>query len=268
MTTGPGLSRRRLIAASAAGLGAAAAAPAVVSGAARAASPGARAAGLADAVFAAFRTHRVVGLGEVHGLQEHHDALATVLADPRLPQVVDAVLVEFGNALHQDTLDRFTAGAPVDNPELRRVWRDTTQSPLATWDPPVYEQVYRTVRPVNRRRPGHPRIRVLAGDPPIDWSQVSTRSQLEAFMLQRDTHAATVLEREVLARGGRALVCYGAGHLLHRNSVIERQAGERMYTIATLAPLAGDPGGLAARLARYPGGTVIPTARGWLGEFD
>jgi hypothetical protein len=262
MTDRPGLSRRRLLAASAAVPALVPLLPAV----ARATTPSAGRAGggaLADAVFAAFRTHRVVGLGEVHGLQEHHDALAAVLTDPRLPEVVGAVLVEFGNALHQDTVDRFTAGAPVDSPELRRVWRDTTQSPLATWDAPVYEQVYRTVRAVNRRLPAARRIRVLAGDPPLDWSRITTRDQLNPYLLRRQAHLAEVLEREVLARGRRALVCYGAGHLFHGGSGIEG-----MYVIATLAPLAGDPGGLMARLSRYPRGAVVPAAGGWLGSFD
>jgi hypothetical protein len=156
----------------------------------------------------------------------------------------------------------------VENPELRRVWRDTTQSPLSTWDAPVYEQVFRTVRAVNRLLPADRRIRVLAGDPPIDWSRITTRDELGPYLMQRQAHLASVLASEVLARGRRALVCYGAGHLSHRDSTIERATGERMHVIATLAPLAGDPGGLMARLSRYPRGTVVPADRGWLGSFD
>jgi hypothetical protein len=219
-------------------------------------------------VFAAFRTHRLVGIGEVHGLQEHHDAVAAVLADPRLPGAVGAVVVEFGNALHQDTLDSFMAGAAVDNPALRRVWRDTTQSPLSTWDAPVYEQVFRTLRAVNRRLPAAGRIRVLAGDPPIDWAKVTTPDQVRAYLAQREAHAAEVVRGEALAGGRRALVLYGAQHLFHPHNAIEQAAGERMHVIATLAPLAGDPGGLAARLSRYPRGAVVPAGRGWLGGFD
>ena len=63
------------------------------------------ASGLADAVLEAFKTHRLVGLGEIHGLQNHGDALALLLADPRLPGVVDDIVVEFGNALYQHTID-------------------------------------------------------------------------------------------------------------------------------------------------------------------
>jgi hypothetical protein len=80
-------------------------------------------------VLAAFQTHRLVGLGESHGLQNHGDALALLLSDPRLPGVVDDIVVEFGNALYQDTVDAFIAGQPVNDADLCAVWRNTTSSP-------------------------------------------------------------------------------------------------------------------------------------------
>src|SRR5262245_66063698 len=83
---------------------------------------------LADAVLAAFERHRIVAIGEIHGQQEHHDALQVMLADPRLPEVLDDIVVEFGNALYQPTVDRFVAGPAVQNIDLRLVWRNTTQS--------------------------------------------------------------------------------------------------------------------------------------------
>jgi hypothetical protein len=190
------------------------------------------------------------------------------------------VVVEFGNARYQRTVDRFTAGGAVEDVDLRLVWRDTTQSPLGTWDQPVFEQFYRTVRGVNRPLPAGQRIRVLLGDPPIDWPAVTTRDQLAAFQVRRDTHAASVVQREVLAAGRRALICYGAQHVLHAPSagsalspgglvgLVEQQTGVRAHVIATLVPLAGDPGGLGARLAATPPGTVIPTTGTWLGSFD
>jgi hypothetical protein len=55
--------------------------------------------GLADAILEAFKSHRLVGLGEIHGLQTHGDALTLLLSDPRLPEVVDDIAVQFGNAL-------------------------------------------------------------------------------------------------------------------------------------------------------------------------
>ena len=38
---------------------------------------------LAGTVLEAFTRHRLVGTGESHGLQNHHDALQMLLTDPR-----------------------------------------------------------------------------------------------------------------------------------------------------------------------------------------
>jgi hypothetical protein len=223
----------------------------------------------ADAVLAAFQRHRIVAVGETHGQQEHGDAQQMLLADPRLPQVVDDIVVEFGNALYQSTMDRFVAGAAVNNPELRQVWRNITQSPGATGDQPIREQFFRTVRAVNWTLPPDQRIRVLLGDPPIDWSQITTQDQVQAFLAQRDTHMTSVVEREVLAKGRRALIFYGSGHVTHSPApgqntghgipLIEAQTGQRVYVIVA---------GSHPRLASYPRRTVIPCAGTWLESTD
>jgi hypothetical protein len=282
----PGMTRRTFINAGAAGLGAAsvAALAADCTGTGREAGGAGRGSsaatgggppagrGLADTVLEAFQTHRLVGLGEAHNLQNHHDALTLLLTDLRLPGAVNDIVVEFGNALYQDTIDRFISGQPVDNADLRLVWRNTTQSPLATWDEPVYEQFFRTVRAVNAPLPPSKQIHVLLGDPPLDWPRITSFEQLRAIAgPQRDTHAASVVETQVLSNGHRALLCYGTGHLTHGGSLaglIERRTGQRPYLIADFVPLAGDPGGLARKFSRYSRDTVIPTAGTWLGSVD
>jgi hypothetical protein len=282
----PGMSRRTFINAGVTGLGAASVAALAAGcagtgreaggtglGSSAAIGGGAPAGhGLADTVLEAFQTHRLVGLGEVHNLQNHHDALTLLLSDPRLPAVLDDIVVEFGNARYQNTIDQFISGQPVDNADLRLVWRNTTQSPLATWDEPVYEQFFRTVRTVNAPLPPGRQIRVLLGDPPLDWSKITSFDQLRAVAgPQRDIHAASVVETQVLSKGHRALLCYGLDHLTHGGSLaglIERRTGQRPYLIADFLPLAGDPGGLARKFSRYPRDTVIPTAGTWLGSVD
>jgi hypothetical protein len=268
-----GSTRRRFLSASAAGLGAISVAGLADSGRARAQAAGATPATgqLVDVVLEALTTHQLVGIGEAEGLQNHHDVLQALITDPRLPELVNDIVVEFGNARYQNTIDRFIAGHPVDNAQLRQVWRNTTQSPLNTWDSPVYEQFYRTVRAANWTLPAAKQMRVLLGDPPIDWSKIRNLSQLRGFGSQRDTHAASVVKTEVLDKNRRALICYGWGHLVHGGSLvglIERQTNERVYTIVDLVPLAGDPGGLASTLAAYPRNSVIPTAGTWLGALD
>ncbi len=58
----------------------------------------------------------------------------------------------------------------MDVASLRRIWQNTT-IPGVTWDVPVYEAFYREVRDVNASLPPHQRIRVLLGDPPVDWDR-------------------------------------------------------------------------------------------------
>jgi hypothetical protein len=225
---------------------------------------------LADAVLAAFERHRIVAVGETHGQQEHGDAQQMLLADPRLPQVVDDIVVgDFGNALYQATMDRFVADPAVNNPELRLVWRNSPASPAATGDEPIREQFYRTVRAVNWALRPEQRIRVLLAEPPIDWSRITTNDQVQAFLDQRDTHMASVMEREVLAKGRRALFFAGSGHVMHSPTpgqneghavpIIEEQTSERIYVIVA---------GSHPRLASYPRRTVIPCAGTWLESAD
>jgi hypothetical protein len=254
-----GWSRRGLLAGAAATAGVAA----VGTGSAAGGTTGQ---GLADAVVAAFRRHRIVAVGEVHGQQEHHDALLTLLLDPRLPGVVDDIVVEFGNALYQPTIDRFVAGPAVEDRDLRLVWRNTTQSPVATWDAPMYEQFYRAVRAANWPLPEAAKLRVLLGDPPLDWSRV--RNQDDVASLDRDGHLASVVRTQVLDRGRRALICYGSNHLKHTPpgaqgggglAQVERETGERAYVILS----GGHP-----RLASSPRRRVLPAAGTWLASAD
>jgi hypothetical protein len=227
---------------------------------------------LIEAVLAAFQAHRVVAIGDAHACQEVHDLLLTMLSDPRLYGAASDLIVEFGNASCQDTLDKFIlAGEPVSDARLRLVWRDTTQSPNIVVDSPVYEQVYRRVRAVNWTLPADRKIRVLAGDPPFDWSEVTSASQVP--FPQRDTYPAS-LAVQSLARGRRVLLIYGSMHLLRRpqgrtlTGLIEQETGVRAYVIVPLRPLATDPGGVFPRLAACPRGTVIPTAGTWLGQVS
>lgn len=261
---GPTVSRRRVLTAAAAGVGAASAAGLAAS---CTSGGGPRSRGLADAVLAAFKTHQLVGLGETHDLQNHGDALALLLADPRLAGVVDDIVVEFGNALFQDRIDWFIAGQPVNDADLRPVWRNTTGSPLATGDNPIYEHFYRTVRAANWAQPPGRKMRVLLGDSPIDWAKITTRAQFLAFFQHRDEHFVSVIKQQVVARGRRALLCKGADAFF-RPMAIEQQTGQRVYSIVDLDFPPADPGGLATRLARYPRYSVIPAAGTWLGSLD
>src|SRR5262249_34962550 len=168
------------------------------------------------AIINEFRLHTLVGLGEgAHDNEQGHQFRLSLIRDPRFVSVVNDIVVEFGSARHQEIMDRFARGEDVPYNTLRQIWQDTTQ-PHTLWDAPIYEEFFRTVRVVNMSLPRERQIRVLLGDPPVDWASVKTGRDIENFG-NRDLHPATMIRREVLAKQRRALIIYGDAHLFRKN---------------------------------------------------
>ena len=169
------------------------------------------------AILDAFRSHPVVALGEGdHGNEQAHAFRLSLLRDARFADVVNDIVVEFGSARYQDVMDRFVAGGDVPETTLRQAWQNTTNaSPI--WDTPIYEEFFRAVREANRSLPQNRRVRVLLGDPPIDWDAVRSRDEVGKWMGERDRHAADLIRREVLDRKRRALIIYGDMHFRRRD---------------------------------------------------
>lgn len=200
-----------------------------------------------SAVVEAFRSHTLVALGNVEGGNEQSHAFQlSLIRDPRFTEVANDILVEFGNARYQDVVDRFVRGEDVAYESLRRVWQDTTQVEYE-WDLPIYEEFFRAVRAVNASLPRARQLRVLLGDPPIEWDRVHNLQDLHTAMGDRDGYAVDVLRREVLTKGRRALVIYGGAHLIRRNTapgaaddwgrgIIARIEKDRLATAFTILP--------------------------------
>jgi uncharacterized iron-regulated protein len=63
----------------------------------------------------ALATHQVVALGDWHHNVQLHELRLKLLRDPRLPDVVNDIVVEFGTPRHQDVIDRYVNGGEVAN---------------------------------------------------------------------------------------------------------------------------------------------------------
>ena len=75
-----------------------------------------------------FSSHAVVALGEGgHGNIQGHEFSLALIKDPRFPGIVNDIVVEFGNWRYQALIDRFENGEDIAEPDLQRVWQDTTQ---------------------------------------------------------------------------------------------------------------------------------------------
>jgi hypothetical protein len=227
-----------------------------------------------DGIFAAFETHPLVGLGDRHGLANEGEFYNRLIGDPRFAADVGNVVVEFGGAAHQDTLDRYLSGEEVPYGELRQVW-----SNVVGWVPTVisvmYQHFFAQVRVVNARLSPEQRIRVWLGEPPIDWSTIRNREDLEPYLSRRDEHPAQIINREILARGKRALVIYGAMHfhsfppppgLAPRpglKELVERDHPAAFYLVEVYTDYAKAEGTAAFESElKWPNGTLAAPVRG------
>jgi hypothetical protein len=192
-----------------------------------------------DGLLAAFGTHTIVALPDAHGSNRSHAFLLSLIRDPRFMRTVDDIVVEFGNARYQDVADRFVRGEDVPFESLRLVWRDSTQPSIAA-DFTHHEEFFRAVRAINAAAAGGRTLRVLLGDPPIDWSAVTNRDEHFKWIEMRTPHPAAVVQTQVIARRRRALLVYGTGHLQRRQVMANYEMDDwRAQTIVSLIELSG-----------------------------
>ena len=191
-----------------------------------------------DAIFSAFGQHAVVGLGDVHGMAQEEDFYLSLIQDPRFAAEVGNVVVEFGDASQQNTIDRYVNGDEVPYTQLRKVWADTVG-----WLPTVtsmgYLNFYAQVRAVNSALPKERRIRVWLGDPPIDWSKPISQADFSKILADRDRYPADLLETEIFAKGKKALVLYGTFHFYFQGSLRNRIEAHHPGAFFIVTPYSG-----------------------------
>jgi len=162
-------------------------------------------------------------------------------------------------------------------PKYGRFWRNTTQPMCGV--SAFYEELFPLVRKINQELPPAKRLRVLAADPPIDWSKVKSRDDLGQFM-NRDVNIASVMQKEVLSKHRKALMLFGTAHLYHGDSRMGLTAVglyERDYPGVTLvigdhvgfgnwSPLAKYNDEFEARIASWPVPSLVPEMTGTFSE--
>jgi hypothetical protein len=232
-------------------------------------------------ILAAFEQFPVVALGMSHRQQDEADFSLTVIRDPKFAATVNDIVVECCNPLYQGVLDRFIAGEEVATEQLQLVWRNTTQP--GSCDPRQHKELLDAVREVNRGRPAGRRLRVLAGDPPIDWAKMQRPEDVAPFMMQRDTHFASVVIDQVLAKHRKALLVIGAAHVLRHpiswaspaqppaptiTMLIEKQYPHSTYIIVPHDDFGDRNGELEPRLAGWSTPSLATLRGSWLGMLD
>lgn len=177
---------------------------------------------IATNLLSAFDYVDVIALGETHDRKLDSELRLRLVRDPDFPFRVHFIVMECGNSLYQGTLDRYTNGDDVPMAAVEKVWRDTTQ--IAACDSPVYAEFYAAVREVNQKLPPDRRLRVIAGDPPIDWDRIHSKEDFDPYLTRRDFPVS--LSRVAIPRGEKALVIYGNAHVKRPGFPLEAAAPE------------------------------------------
>lgn len=219
------------------------------------------------AILAAFDKYEVVAMPAAHAQEDLDDFILTLIRAPQFPEKVNDIVVECGNSLYQPILDRYIAGADVPFADVQKVWRNTTQPTCGV--NAFYEALFPLVRAINAKLPPARRLRVLAGDPPIDWDQIKSFQDVMKFG-NRDASIASVMKTQVLAKHRKALMLFGTFHLFHAASAVaiyEKEYPNVTFVIDSLG---------ANTSLSLPSGTfatwpipALARAKGtWLGAMD
>ncbi|MYD71794.1 MAG: hypothetical protein F4W89_13795 [Acidobacteria bacterium] len=102
------------------------------------------------ALLDAFASYDVVALSDPHGNEQVHALHLSLIRDPRLARAVD------------DTTQRRVGEPPVERP--------------------LVAAFFRNFREVNLSRSPGQRPRILLGDPPIDWAEIETQSDVQPWL--------------------------------------------------------------------------------------
>lgn len=196
-----------------------------------------------DGVLKALGANQLVAISDPHGNAGMRDFLRRLFADPRFADAVNDIVLEIGSARYQALVDDYVNGAAIDEYALVEAWINTTVANQISAD----LEWFRQIRRINATRPAGRRLRILLGDPPIDWSKVQTRADHFTWLAQRDSYPAALIQTEVLGKGRKGLIIYGHLHFQRRNvgsnfdmvdwrtetivSLIERAGPTRVFTI-------------------------------------
>jgi len=183
-----------------------------------------------EAIIQAFDTHSIVMFGEVHENKQEYEFLRALVASPQFADKVEDIVVEYGNSLYQKAVDRYIAGEDVPIEEVQKAWRNTMAlGPVS----PVYPSLYEAVRNLNRQRLGKHQLRILLGDPYIDWDKMQSLEDVGPYVANRDQFYVEVVKEEVLKKHHRALLIEGWHHFRRTGTGLRYVEKELRATGAT-----------------------------------
>lgn len=168
----------------------------------------------ADFIAEKYKKYNIITVDEgPHGTVQIHEFLRALLQNKKISGTIRYLIVEFANISYQPVLDRYINGEAVSIKELQPLWRETTQAHSTNIENRVYLQLLKTIRNINSKLPANKKIRVLAGDPPIDWSKVNSLKEYFSCLSQRDVLPSQLAIKYGIDSSKKVLLIYGGAHL-------------------------------------------------------
>ena len=102
-------------------------------------------ASISAALVESLTTSDLICLGEVHGSTRDAELRETLIRTPEFFALIDTIIIEFGNPLHQEILDRLVLDLePLSREALRPVWIDAGMGEM--WELPNVRTVSQSCR--------------------------------------------------------------------------------------------------------------------------
>jgi hypothetical protein len=174
------------------------------------------------AITDAFKNHSIVMLGELHGNKQEYEVLRSLVESRVFTDEVDDLVLEYGNALYQDVVDRYIGGEDVPLDEVSNAWRNTTAIGAPS---PIYGWLYAAVREANRKRTR--KLRIVLGDVYVNWNRVKDREDLGPYVANRDPFYARVVKEQVITEPCWSRVIHTSFGLMPSQTLLKESFGLR-----------------------------------------
>ena len=157
-----------------------------------------------------FEQYDLVAIGESDAIKEVTEFYIELVKTEQFRNNVDAIVFELGNSLYQEGLDQYIFGNTNDTLEIKKLWRDHSSSILQSGDRTGVSRFFREIRKINQT--SEKQIRVLAAEPPLEWSKIKSSEDLFEFIGQRDQFYGDIVLKEVADKQKKALLIMGSSH--------------------------------------------------------
>ncbi len=184
-----------------------------------------------DYMIETFQHYNIIGLGEgLHGLENSHRFFQMLFDNKKIQSLINFIIVEFANTDYQDIIDKFIFGENVEIQDIRKIWRESTQCIGSFGEAPVYLNLLKKIRNINLTLPNDKKIRVLGGDPSIDWNTIHNLDDYRKKIELRKIFPAHLAMKYGVLGNQKVLFIYSG---LHLTKISDETSPETHWSITT-----------------------------------